>query len=695
MKRTVIGVLAHVDAGKTTLSEALLYATGAIRRLGRVDHGDATLDHFALERQRGITIFAKQALLRLPDWQATLLDTPGHTDFSGEMERTLDVLDCAVLVISATDGVQSHTRTLWKLLRNRGIPTLIFVNKTDLPWAGREAMLKQLQEQLGTGVFDAETPGFETLAMEDETLLEAYLEQNSLTPEQIGRAVARASLFPCRFGAALRLQGVEEFLKDLQIYAPQSPARNTFGAQIFKISREDGARLTHMKITGGILRPRDSVSGAGWTEKVTQLRVYTGGKFEQVEEAHPGDVVAAAGLSQTRPRQGLGSACQGQTPVLEPALNYEVLLPVGYEPHKALAQLRQLEEEEPLLRVNWDEHTHQLRVQLMGPVQLEILKQLLADRFDLHVNFGPGRILYRETITDTVEGIGHFEPLRHYAEVHLILSPGERGSGITVRSQVSEDDLDRNWQRLILTHVMERQHPGVLIGAPITDVVITLAAGRAHLKHTEGGDFRQATYRAIRQGLMQANSILLEPWYELRLELPQSSVGRAITDLSRLGAELNAPETEGENAIVTGKAPAAALRDYPTQVASYTHGLGNLILIPCGYAPCQNQAEVEADYGYDAAADTDNPPHSVFCAHGAGFVVQWQQVPEMMHLPSVLHPPDRNQRPWNRHGAMWHRQHWMTNWLPFLNEPMAPSSGTSYRPWSHGPGRNRRIARGS
>ncbi len=639
LRRTVIGILAHVDAGKTTLSEALLYESGAIRNLGRVDHGDAHLDTFALERQRGITIFAKQARLRLPGWQAALLDTPGHVDFSPEAERTLDVLDCAVLVVSAGAGVQSHTRTLWKLLRQRSIPTFLFVNKTDLPYAGKEALLAALRGQLGEGVFDLEDPDWENMSLADDALLEEYLASGSLKDASIRAAVKRCRLFPCRFGAALHLRGAAEFLEDLRRLAPDAPAGEKFGARVFKIAREDGVRLSYMKITGGVLRVRDSLSGPGWTEKVSQLRFYSGGKFEQGEEAFPGDVVAAAGLSQTRPGQGLGSESEGESPQLSPVVTCQVMLPPGYDPHRAFTQLQQLEEEEPQLRLSWEERTGALCVQVMGPVQLEVLHSLLLERFGLDASFGPPKVLYRETIADTVEGVGHYEPLRHYAEVHLLLSPGERGSGITVKSALSEDVLDRSWQRLILSHVLEKPHCGVLTGAPITDMEITLAAGKAHLKHTEGGDFRQATYRAIRQGLMQAKSILLEPWYQFRIELPQESVGKVLSDLTRLGAETEAPVTDGVTAVLSGSAPVAELRDYPETLAAVTHGLGSISLTTSGYAPCREQARIVAEIGYDPAVDQDNPPHSVFCEHGAGVTVPWDRVFDRMHLPSVLRPP--------------------------------------------------------
>ncbi len=640
-KRAVIGILAHVDAGKTTLSEAMLYCTGAIRTLGRVDHADAFLDNFALERQRGITIFSKQAPLSLPGLRATLLDTPGHVDFSAEMERTLDVLDCAVLVISAPAGIQSHTRTLWKLLRRRNIPTLLFLNKTDLPCPGRAELLATLERELGEGFFDYQTPDHETLALCGEGLMEEYLETGALSNRSIAGAIAHCRLFPCWFGAALKLEGVEEFLRGLAACAPAAPARPEFGAKVFKISRDErGARLTHMKITGGVLRTRDTISGDGWEEKVTQLRVLSGGRSTPVEQALPGDVVAAAGLTRTAIGMGLGAQENSPAPALEPVLTYQILFPEGTDVHKAYLQLQQLEEEDPQLRLVWDPRLRQLSIQLMGPVQMEILSQVIWDRFQLEVTFGPGRVLYKETILDTVEGVGHYEPLRHYAEVHLVLEPGERGSGVQLFSDCSEDDFDRNWQRLVFTHLLEKQHLGVLTGSPITDMKITLTAGRAHEKHTEGGDFRQATYRALRQGLMQAHSVLLEPWYEFRLEVPQTTVGRAITDLQRMGADFDAPETDGDFAILTGSGPAAALGDYPTELAAYTRGLGRFACQLKGYAPCAGQDKVVAELAYDPEADMDNTPDSVFCSHGAGHTVKWRDVFEHMHLPSTLNSPE-------------------------------------------------------
>lgn len=641
MKRTVLGILAHVDAGKTTLSEAMLYITGSIRSFGRVDHGDAFLDTFALERQRGITIFSKQALLTLPGLNATLLDTPGHVDFSAEMERTLDVLDAAVLVISGPAGVQSHTLTLWRLLRQRNIPTFVFVNKMDLPGQSREEILEELRRSLGEGFADFSQPDPEALAMGSEELLDEFLETGSVTQEALTRAIHRGTLFPCWFGAALRLEGVEAFLDGLTRYAPARSPGGAFGAKVFKISRdEQNVRLTQMKITSGSLRVRDTLSGDGWEEKITQLRVYSGAKFQSVDEAFPGDVVAAVGLTRTLPGLGLGVEEQGQPPVLEPVLTYRAILPEGFDRHRALLLFRQLEEEDPQLNVDWNQHLQELRVRLMGPIQLEILQQQLRERFDLSVTFSQGSILYKETIAEAVEGVGHYEPLRHYAEVHLLLEPAPRGSGVKIQTACREDDLDRNWQRLILTHLHEKQHLGVLTGAPLTDVTITLMSGRAHLKHTEGGDFRQSTYRAVRQGLMQAKSILLEPWYDFRLEVPQASVGRAMTDLDQMGASFAPPETVGDFAVLTGSAPVAAMEDYPQTVTAYTRGLGRFSCSLRGYAPCKNQVQLVERIGYDPEADLENTPDSVFCDHGAGFTVKWDQVAQYMHLPSVLRTPE-------------------------------------------------------
>ncbi len=639
MKRTVIGILAHVDVGKTTLSEAMMYCSGGIRSLGRVDHGNAFLDTFNMERERGITIFSKQAVLNLGDFRATLLDTPGHVDFSAEMERTLDVLDCAVLAISGPSGLQSHTYTVWKLLRQRNIPTFLFVNKMDQAGADKAAILDALQQKLGDGFVDFTEPDAESIAMCDEALLEEFLESGEVSDDKVAASIGRGKIFPVWFGAALKLEGVEDFLDGLRKYAPTTKAKDSFGAKVFKVSRdEQGVRLSHMKVTGGVLKVRDTLRGEGWEEKVTQLRLYSGAKFTAVEEAKPGDVVAAVGLTQTAPGMGLGVEQQGAAPALEPVLTYQVLLPYGYDKHKALQQFRQLEEEEPQLHVDWDQRLQELRVQLMGQVQLEILHQMLRDRFNLEVGFGEESILYKETIASPVEGVGHYEPLRHYAEVHLILEPGKRGSGLRFESSCHQDDLDLNWQRLVLTHLMEKQHLGVLIGAPITDMTIRLVAGRAHLKHTEGGDFRQATYRAVRQGLMQAESILLEPWYDFRLEIPQANVGRAMTDLQRMGADFAPPETVGDYSILEGSAPVAVMRAYPQEVTTYTRGLGRFSCQLKGYAPCKNQEKIVAEQGYDPTADLENTPDSVFCEHGAGVNVKWDQVPQWMHLPSALVP---------------------------------------------------------
>ncbi len=638
IKRTVIGILAHVDAGKTTLSEAMLYTTGSLRVLGRVDHGNAFLDTFALERQRGITIFSKQAILQLPSMQATLLDTPGHVDFSPEMERTLEVLDCAILVISGSSGVQSHTLTVWKLLRQHHIPTLIFVNKMDLPDTDPETILSDLRRSLNERICTLPAENGEELALCDEELLEEYLSQGTLSDSSVTAAVQQGRIFPVWFGSALKLQGVSEFLEALEHYAPQCTPKEQFSARIYKISRdEQGQRLTHMKITGGTLRVRDMLPNG---EKAVQLRVYSGAKFKTIEEALPGDVVAVQGPEHTLAGQGLGAEPSQEEPAsMSPVLTYRVILPQGADLTRSLSQLQQLEEEEPQLHVDYDARRQEIRVGIMGPVQLEILRDLLEQRFGLSVSFDQGSILYRETIAAPVEGVGHYEPLRHYAEVHLLLEPGERGSGLVFTSQCSEDQLDRNWQRLILTHLAEKQHLGVLTGSPITDMKITLVSGRAHVKHTEGGDFRQATYRAVRQGLMEAESILLEPWYAFQLEVPQGNIGRAISDLQCMGAELSPPETHGDTASLTGRVAVSALGDYPQTITAYTHGLGRISLSLQGYAPCLDQAAITEEIGYDPEADTENSPDSIFCGHGAGFLVKWDQVPEHMHLPSILKPP--------------------------------------------------------
>ena len=655
MRKLVIGILAHVDAGKTTLSEGMLYTCGTLKRLGRVDHQDAFLDTEALERERGITIFSKQAVLPLSGVEVTLLDTPGHVDFSSEMERTLQVLDCAILVISGTDGVQGHTRTLWRLLERYHIPTLLFVNKMDLAGADRAVLMAELQ-RLDSGCVDfgQEGPGLqESVAMCDEGTLERYLERGQVEPEEIRALVEGRRLFPCWFGSALKLEGVEQ-------YAPRKCCPPQFGARVYKVARDaQGVRLTYLKITGGSLRVKTPLTGGEgemrWEEKADQIRIYSGAKYRAVEEAEAGTVCAVTGLSRTRPGEGLGFEAAGQPPVLEPVLTYRLELPEGCDPHAALRQLRELEEEDPQLHILWDERLREIHIQLMGEVQLEILRQVIAQRFGMEVSFGAGSIVYRETIAAPVEGVGHFEPLRHYAEVHLLLEPGERGSGLRVGTACSTDQLDLNWQRLILTHLLEREHLGVLTGSPITDLRITLVAGRAHEKHTEGGDFRQATYRAVRQGLMQAESILLEPWYDFRLELPASCLGRALSDIQRMGGEAAAPESQEEEAVLTGGAPVEGLRDYGTQVAAYTRGQGRLFCTPGGYRPCGDQAGVVSALGYDPERDTDNPADSVFCSHGAGVTVKWDQVRAHMHVDSGLRlggeeapPPETPVRPAER-----------------------------------------------
>ncbi len=645
MKKLVVGILAHVDAGKTTLSEALLYRSGALRKLGRVDHRDAFLDTDAMERERGITIFSKQALLPLGDTEVTLLDTPGHVDFSAEAERTLRVLDCAILVISGTDGVQAHTRTLWRLLERYHVPVFLFVNKMDLAGADKDGLLAELKRRLDGGCVDFSAPP-ELLAEEaavcDESVMERYLETGAVTDGDMTTMIRERKLFPCFFGSALKLEGVDAFLDALAQYAPVPDYPTDFGARVFKVSRDSqGARLTYLKVTGGTLRVKDVLSRDG--EKADQLRIYSGAKFKTVEEAPAGAVVAVMGLSQTRPGDGLGFESDWTGPLLEPVLNYQVELTDGTDPQTALQRLRQLEEEDPQLHVVWNEVSREIHIQLMGEVQMEILRRRLLARFGMEVDFGAGAICYRETIANAVEGIGHFEPLRHYAEVHLLLEPAPRGSGLTFGADCPTDELDLNWQRLILTHLAEKPHLGVLTGSPITDMKITLVAGRAHVKHTEGGDFRQATYRAVRQGLMRAESVLLEPWYDFRLELPAEQVGRAMSDLQRMNGETAPPETFGEETVLTGSAPVAALRGYAAEVTAYTRGRGRLLCTPAGYRPCANQTEVVEAVGYDPERDVDNTPDSVFCGHGAGYTVKWDQVPAHAHVDSGLRletPPE-------------------------------------------------------
>ena len=641
-KRLVVGILAHVDSGKTTLSEAMLYRSGAIRKLGRVDHKDAFLDTDTLEKARGITIFSKQALLTAGDTSITLLDTPGHVDFSTETERTLQVLDYAVLVISGTDGVQSHTETLWRLLRRYHIPTFVFVNKMDLPGLSREELLHQLNHRLGDGFVDfgaEQADRDEALALCDERLMDAMLESGELTAENIIPAIARRHVFPCWFGAALRLDGVDELLSGLDEYTRPAPALDAFGAKIFKVSQdEQGARLTWLRVTGGELKVKAQLSGEtdgeSWSEKANQLRLYSGAKYTLAESVLPGQVCAVTGLTKAKPGEGLGAERDSDLPVLEPVLSYQVLLPEGADVHAALGKLHRIEEEEPQLHVVWNETLGEIHVQLMGEIQLEVLKSLLAERYGLNVEFGPGGILYKETITEPMEGVGHYEPLRHYAEVHLKMEPLPRGSGMQFAADCREEQLDKNWQRLVLTHLEEKQHVGVLIGAPLTDMKITLIAGKAHLKHTEGGDFRQATYRAVRQGLMMAKCQLLEPWYAFRLEVPAENVGRAMSDIQRMEGSFEPPETEadGQTAVLTGTCPVVTMRSYPMEVVSYTRGRGRLSLTLDGYRTCHNAEEVIDAVGYEPEHDLDNPADSVFCSHGAGFVVPWEQVRNHMHI---------------------------------------------------------------
>lgn len=652
-KQITMGILAHVDAGKTTLSEGILYTCKAIRKLGRVDHQDAFLDTNTLERNRGITIFSKQAECTLGEFGMTFLDTPGHVDFSAEMERTLQVLDYAILVISGADGVQGHTETLWRLLSRYQIPVFLFINKMDQPGTDREALLAEVKEKLDANCVEFSTDQTdeewkEQVAVCDEQVMEAYLEGEEISREQIRQMIRERKLFPCYFGSALKMTGVEEFLDDLKLRIRETSYPETFGAKIYKITRDNqGERLTHMKITGGTLKVKSVLSNGRpgetgesiWQEKVNQIRIYSGEKYTMVSEVKAGTVCAVTGLTATYPGQGLGSEQASDMPVLEPVLSYRIGLPTEVNVHQALLQLRQLEEEEPLLHIVWNETLGEIYAQVMGEVQIEILKSLIKERFGMAVTFDEGNIVYKETILEPVEGVGHFEPLRHYAEVHLLLEPGETGSGLIFAADCSEDVLDRNWQRLILTHLEEREHKGVLIGAPITDMKITLLTGRAHIKHTEGGDFRQATYRAVRQGLRKAKSQLLEPYYEFRLEVPSEQVGRSMTDIQKMLGEFDPPKTEGEMTVLTGSAPVVTMRDYQKEVISYTSGRGRLSCTLKGYYPCHNQEEIVEAVGYDPEADLENPTGSVFCAHGAGFVVNWDQVEDYMHVESGWNAP--------------------------------------------------------
>ena len=650
MKKVVVGILAHVDSGKTTLSEAMMFRSGNINKFGRVDHGSSFLDNHSLERERGITIFSKQAVMNYGDTEFTLLDTPGHADFSAETERTLGVLDYALLVISASDGIQGHTMTLWRLLQKYRVPCFIFVNKMDLDAADKEIVLAQLRDKLNDGCVDfteTESEAFtEALAVSDEQLLEKYDSAEEITDEDISAAVRRRSVFPCMFGSALKLEGIDEFLQTLERFAVMPQYQQEFGARVFKISEDkNGGRLTFMKITGGTLRVRDVLESEynKTGEKVSQIRIYSGEKFTVRESADAGTVCAVTGISFTRSGQGLGKETDTPAPVLEPVLSYTLELPEGVSPHTVLEKMRILEAEDPQLSVVWDERHASIQVRLMGQIQLEILKRLIPERFGFEVSFGRGSIIYKETITDTVEGIGHFEPLRHYAEVHLILKPGKRDSGIVYNSICREEQLDRNYQRLVISMLYEKNHVGVLTGSPITDMEITLAAGRAHLKHTEGGDFREAACRALRQGLRCAKSILLEPYYDFTLEVPSENTGRALSDIDRLSGSFEPPETIGEMTLIRGRAPAAAMNDYGSEVVQYTRGRGHLSCTFSGYDICHNSEEVIEKAAYDPDSDTENPCDSVFCSHGAGHTVKWNEVRERMHLSSVL--SSREQEP--------------------------------------------------
>ncbi len=640
MKEIVIGIFAQVDAGKTTLSEALLYETGQLKALGRVDHGNAFLDTHALERSRGITIFSKQARFQTPSLSVTLLDTPGHVDFSPEAERSMQVLDYALLVVSGTDGVQAHTQTLWKLLRRYHIPTFVFFNKMDLPGAEKGRLLQDAKKHLSPSCADLEDE--EALALCDEAVLESYLETGTLSHSQIAAMAAREQLFPCLFGSALKLEGTKELLSTLERFCLPPYYPEEFSARVYKISRDaQGNRLTFLKITGGSLKVRTALSytpkgGEPLEEKVTQLRLYSGASYKQVEQVQAGQVCAVLGITSLLAGDTLGAEKEAAAPLLSPVMTYHIRLPLGTDLRTVLPKLKQLEEEEPQLRIHWDERLRQIQAQLMGQVQIEVLQSLIKERFDLDVTMDSGRVSYRETITNTVEGVGHFEPLRHYAEVHLILEPLPRGSGLILAANCSEDVLDRNWQRLILTHLMEKRHLGVLTGSPITDMKITLAAGRAHLKHTEGGDFRQATYRAVRQGLMQAESVLLEPYYRFTLTVPAAQLGRAINDVRAMGGTFDAPQEDEGMMILQGTAPVAELQDYMSQVVSYTHGHGKLLCELAGYDLCHNAEKVIAELGYEAQHDLENTADSVFCSHGAGVNIPWDEVFSHMHLESVL-----------------------------------------------------------
>lgn len=655
MKKLVIGILAHVDVGKTTLSEGMLYTSGVLRKLGRVDHKDSFLDNFSLEKERGITIFSKQARFVWKDMEVALLDTPGHVDFSTEMERTLQVLDYAILVINGSDGVQGHTETLWRLLQRYEIPTFLFVNKMDLVEENKKELLEELQKKLADGCVDFSPEAkadkntfYETVAMCEEETLDMYMETEQVDHEKIVELIAKQKLFPCMFGSALKMDGVEVFLDTLCEYTEEKKYPQEFGAKVYKIARdEQNNRLTYLKITGGTLKVKTPLSnqaaledgrehGQLWEEKVNQIRLYSGERFEAVSEVSAGEICAVLGLEHTFPGQGLGADRDKMLPLLEPVLTYQILLEPEVDGAEVFRRIKVLEEEDPQLHVVWDEKLREIHIQLMGEVQTEILKQVIKERFGYIVTFGEGNLVYKETIANVVEGVGHFEPLRHYAEVHLVLEPGEQGSGLQFFTDCSEDLLDKNWQRLIYTHLEEKEHVGVLTGSPITDMKITLVAGKAHMKHTEGGDFRQATYRAIRQGLKMAESVLLEPYYQFSLHLPMEQVGRAMNDIQRMNGTFSEPEIVDGVASIQGNAPVSTMRGYVKEVHGYTHGKGRLECQLLGYLPCHNQEEVVEQLGYDSEADLENPTCSVFCAHGSGFLVPWNEVSEHMHLEYQL-----------------------------------------------------------
>ncbi len=645
MKKIVVGILAHVDSGKTTLSEALLYQSGNINKLGRVDHRDSFLDTFSLERDRGITIFSKQAVLKYKDTEFTLLDTPGHVDFSAETERTLQVLDYAVLVISATDGIQSHTQTLWKLLSKYNVPCFIFINKMDLDNADKERVITELKTKFSDGCVDFGSNDkdefYENIALCDETLLNQYYETETVKTDDIINCIKDRKIFPCLFGSALKLTGVNTFLDCLYNYTEMPQYGNAFAGKVYKISEDKGQRLTFLKITGGNLKVKEILQSDKNknSEKINQIRIYSGEKFTAVDTASAGTICAVTGITFTKPGDGLGIENSTGLPVLEPVLTYKLNVPADVDVHTALEKMRILENEDPQLKVVWNERLGEINIQLMGDIQLEILQAIIRDRFGIQASFGKGNIIYKETISDTVEGVGHFEPLRHYAEVHLLLKPLKRDSGVVFKTGCKEDLLDKNWQRLILTHLYEKTHIGVLTGSPITDIEITLVSGRAHAKHTEGGDFRQATYRAVRQGLRSANSVLLEPVYEFTLDVPTENIGRAMMDIQRMSGSFNPPETVGDYSVINGTAPVSTMYDYSRDVIQYTHGKGKLMCALKGYEPCHNADEVIADIGYDCDADTDNPCDSVFCSHGAGYNVKWNEIKSHMHLPSALSTP--------------------------------------------------------